>query len=106
MLHEEELAVGGGGELDVLMSVGARADGAEHLLAVEDELDRTLRDFGGHGGEDGVRPDVAFGAEASTGEGTLYVHVGRGDGEGAGEGALDAADALGGIVDAELVAVP
>ena len=76
VLLEEELAVGGGGELDVLAGVGARAYGAEHLLAVEDELDRALGDFGGHGGEDGVRPDVAFAAEAAAGVGALDVDVG------------------------------
>ena len=85
MLLEEELAVGGGGELDVLGGVGARAYGAEHLLAAEDEFDRALGDFGGHGGEDGVGPDVAFVAEASAGVGALDVDVGGRNGEGAGE---------------------
>ena len=67
VLLEEELAVGGGGELDALGGVGARAYGAEHLLAAEDEFDRALSDFGGHRGEDGVGPDVAFAAEAAAG---------------------------------------
>ena len=34
----EELAVGGGGELDVVDGGRASADGTEHLVAVEDEL--------------------------------------------------------------------
>ena len=105
MLLQEELAVGGGGELDVLGGVGAGAYGAEHLLAAEDEFDRALGDLGSHGGEDGVGPDVAFAAEAAAGVWALDVDVGGGDGEGAGEGSLDAADALGGVVDVELVAV-
>ena len=82
---QEEFAVGGGGELDALVGVGARAYGAEHLLAAEDELDGTLSDFGGHGGEDGVGPDVAFAAEAAAGVGALDVDVGGRDGEGVGE---------------------
>ena len=85
MLLEEELAVGGGGELDVLGGVGARAYGAEHLLAAEDEFDGALSDLCGHGGEDGVGPDVAFAAEASAGVGALDVDVGGRNGEGAGE---------------------
>ena len=106
VLLEEELAVGGGGEFDVLVGVGARAYGAEHLLAAEDEFDGALGDFCGHGGEDGVGPDVAFAAEASAGVRTLDVDVGGRNGEGAGERSLNAADALGGVVDGELVAVP
>ena len=38
MLYEQELAVGGGGELDVLVGVGAGAYGAEHLLAARTSL--------------------------------------------------------------------
>ena len=83
VLLEEKLAVGGGGELDVLGGVGARAYGAEHLFAAEDELDRALGDFRGHGSEDGVRPDVAFAAEASAGVGALDMNVGGRNGEGA-----------------------
>jgi hypothetical protein len=103
---EEELAIGCGGELDVLEGVGAGAYGAEHLFAAEDEFDWTLGDPGGHRGEDGVGPDVAFGAEAAADIGALDVDVGGWDGEGMGQRTLHAADALGGIVDVELVAVP
>ncbi len=85
VLLEEELAVGGSGELDALGGVGAGAYRTEHLLAAEDEFDRALGDFGGHGGEEGVGPDVTFGAEASAGVGALDVDVGGRNGEGAGE---------------------
>ena len=53
VLDGEELAVGGGAELDLVDGGGAGADGAEHLLAVEDELDGLADDLGGHGGRAG-----------------------------------------------------
>ncbi len=84
--RRQELAVGSCSEFDVLIGVGARAYRTEHLLATEDELDRLLNDFGGHGGEDGVRPDVALAAEAAAGERTLDVDVGRGDARRRGRG--------------------
>ncbi len=74
-----ELAVGGGAELDLVDGGGTRADGAEHLLALEHELDGLADDLGGHGGERHVRPHGALGAEAAAGVGALDVDVVEGN---------------------------
>ena len=85
---------------------GAAADRAEHLLAAEGELTGFCTTAAAMAAEDDVRPDGAFGAEAAADEWALDVDVFGRDGEGAGEGRAVAGDALGGVVDVELVAVP
>ncbi len=106
LLHGLELAVGGGGELDVVVGVGALADGAEHLVAVEHEFDGLADDARGHGGERHVRPGRALGAEAAAGVGALDADVVEGDVEDLGDRHLDAGDVLGGVVEVELFALP
>ena len=56
VLDRQELAFGAGAEGDLLMRGGAAADGAEHLAAVDGELDGFAYDSRGHGGEVCVRP--------------------------------------------------
>ena len=106
LLHGEELALFGGADFEGVDGLGALAYGAEHLLALEDELDGLAGELGGHGGERDVRPGAALGAEASAGVGALDADVVEGDVEEAGHGGLDAGDVLGGVVEVKLFALP
>ena len=54
-----------GGDLDHVVGGGACPDGAEHLLATENDLDGLVNDAGGHRAEDNVRPGGALGSEAA-----------------------------------------
>src|ERR1700751_4928193 len=106
MLLKKELTVCGGCELDVLIGVGPRAYRAVHLFAAKYELDRPLGDFGGHGGEDGLGPDVSFGTESTTCVGALNVYVSWRDRKCSSESCLNTGDSLGCVIDAEFVSFP
>ena len=99
--------VGSGREVDVLHGGGARADGAEHLVAVEGDLHRATDGAGSHGGEDHVRPGGTLGAEAAPSVRALDADIVERECRGCGrQWILTAGDVLRGVVEVELVSIP
>ena len=101
-----QLPVPGRSEPDVLFLFLAVPAGGEHLPAGDREPDRPPHMLGGQRGQGHVRPHHCLAAERTADETGQYPDLGRGDPEQRGHGQLDRLDALAGVIQRQLVAVP
>ncbi len=106
LMEADELAVFGGTDADVLLGLGAMADGSEHEAAGYVDFDRTHELTAGHGGERRLGPGEELAAEAGAEEAGDDLDIFVGYAEHLGHDVLVVDDALGGLVEGESLAVP
>src|SRR5471032_2702099 len=106
MTHAGERAVIAGRDLDVLIRERPVADHAEHLRTFEHEANRPAGLFRGHGSEHDMRPRRALAAKTAADERAEHAHVFFLDAERFRHRAACAGDALRGVVEGEVWAIP
>src|ERR1043165_3267602 len=105
MRQREEMAFVIAAEPHALDRLRPVAVGGEHLLALEDELDRPTDDAGGHRGERDMRPGIALAAKPAADKRTDRTHLLGLEAEQFGERIARVRDALGCAVDGQALAV-
>ncbi len=106
MPHRYQLALGVGGELQLLYGARAIAVGGEHLRAGQHQLHRLSHHFRRHRRQRCGRPGVALATEPTADEGAHHPHLLRVDAEQPGERLLRAGNALRRRPHRQLVALP